>query len=180
MEAEWRRTASCEVAWTGPTPPLSSLRRTEQALLEVVESAQQELWVISFAAHRVPSVCDALVAASRRGCVVRLVLESESESAGRLSSGGIDEMPLAVRQTCQLLVWPREKRQADERGRFGLLHAKCAVADLDLLFVSSANLTENAFELNMELGLLVRNSEAVLSVRTQLQWLLETGVLQRL
>jgi PLD-like domain len=36
------------------------------------------------------------------------------------------------------------------------LHAKCAVIDSNLLFLSSANLTEFAFNLNMELGVLIK------------------------
>ncbi len=178
MEVEWRTSASCEVAWTGPTPPLSNLRRTEQSLLQVITSARRELWVVSFAAYRVRSICEALVEAGRR-CTVRLVLESEAESDGRLTSGGIDDMPPEVRQHCQLDVWPREKRVTDERGRFGPLHAKCAVADSELLFIGSANLTESAFELNMEIGALIRGREAATVVQEQLEWLRNSGQLDR-
>lgn len=150
MDADGGRATTCEVAWTGPTPPLSGLRRTEQALLEVIDSAHRELWLVSFAAYRVASVQSALLAAAARGCRVRLLLESEIESAGKLSSGGVDSVPAEVAGCCELYVWPREQRAVDERGRFGTLHAKCAVADGDLLFVGSANLTEFAFELNLE------------------------------
>lgn len=180
MEAEWRRSFALEVAWTGPTPPLSTLRRTEQALLEVVDSAQRDLWLVSFATYRLASVCDALVAAAQRGARVRLLLESEAESDGRLASGGIDDMPDAVRQCCELYVWPRERRTADERGRVGLLHAKCAVADGEVLFVGSANLTGFAFELNIELGVLVKQREIASAVEQQLRWLVSSGTMQRL
>jgi phosphatidylserine/phosphatidylglycerophosphate/cardiolipin synthase-like enzyme len=179
MEARGSGRNDCEVAWTGPTPPLSSLRRTEQALLEVLASARRELWLVSFAAYRVASVQEALVAAAARGCRVRLLLESEEESGGKLSSGGIDSVPEDVARCCELYMWPREKRVVDERGRFGTLHAKCAVADGELLFVGSANLTEFAFELNLELGVLVRDGEAAKVVEEQLRWLLGTGILQR-
>lgn len=179
MEDAWRKQTRCEVAWTGPTPPLSNLRRTEQALLQVIDSARRDLWVVSFAAYRISSICAALVAAARRGCRVRLLLESEVESGGRLTSGGIDGMPAEVRDTCELYVWPREKRAVDERGRFGALHAKCAVADGEVLFVGSANLTEFAFELNIEMGLLVEAKAAAEVVDRQLRWLVETGTMVR-
>jgi phosphatidylserine/phosphatidylglycerophosphate/cardiolipin synthase-like enzyme len=45
--------------------------------------------------------------------------------------------------------------QPDESGGHGVLHVKCAAADGRWLFLSSANLTANAFSVNMELGLLV-------------------------
>ncbi|MBL8723023.1 MAG: hypothetical protein JNK49_03210 [Planctomycetes bacterium] len=174
MAAACRQEARLEIAWTGPTPPLSNLRRTEQALLEVVNAARRELWVVSFAAHRVPSICAALVGAARRGCRVRLLLESEAESAGKLTSGGVDGMPSEVREACELYVWPREKRTVDERGRFGALHAKCALADGEVLFVGSANLTEFAFELNIELGVLVESAVVAETVERQLRWLVDS------
>jgi phosphatidylserine/phosphatidylglycerophosphate/cardiolipin synthase-like enzyme len=179
MEHRASGRAPCEVAWTGPTPPLSALRRTEQALLEVLNSARRELWLVSFAAYRVESVQAALVAAAARGCRVRLLLESEEESGGKLTSGGVDSVPQNVARCCELYVWPREKRVVDERGRFGTLHAKCAVADGELLFVGSANLTEFAFELNMELGVLARDRGAAAVVEEQLQWMLGQRIVQR-
>jgi phosphatidylserine/phosphatidylglycerophosphate/cardiolipin synthase-like enzyme len=36
------------------------------------------------------------------------------------------------------------------------IRVKCAVADEKLLFLSSANLTEYAFTVNMELGILIQ------------------------
>jgi phosphatidylserine/phosphatidylglycerophosphate/cardiolipin synthase-like enzyme len=59
------------------------------------------------------------------------------------------------------------------------LHAKCAVADSELLFIGSANLTESAFELNMEIGALIRGREAATVVQEQLEWLRNSGQLDR-
>lgn len=179
VERAWLEEQSVEIAWTGPTPPLSSLRRTEQALLEVIRSARRELWLVSFAAYHVQSVADALVESSRAGCKVRLLLESPEESSGKLTSGGAQSVPAAVRQSCELLVWPREQRPTDERGRTGLLHAKCAVADGERLYVGSANLTEHAFELNIELGVVIRSTAKAAQVAAQLNWLHASGRLQR-
>ena len=44
-------------------------------------------------------------------------------------------------------------------GRLGSLPAKVAVADGATLLISSANFTEYAMTLNMELGVLIRGSE---------------------
>jgi phosphatidylserine/phosphatidylglycerophosphate/cardiolipin synthase-like enzyme len=38
---------SIELVWTGPTTPFVSARRTEQALLEVINSAQHSLFITS-------------------------------------------------------------------------------------------------------------------------------------
>jgi phosphatidylserine/phosphatidylglycerophosphate/cardiolipin synthase-like enzyme len=61
--------------------------------------------------------------------------------------------------------------------RHGSLHAKCAVADRRVLFVSSANLTEYALKLNMELGLLVRGGDLPGRAIGHLRRLVEEGVL---
>jgi len=70
-------------------------------------------------------------------------------------------------------------RQApkDGAGRYGFLHAKFAVADEAALFVSSANLTEYAFNFNMELGLLVRGGDLPAQMVSHLRHLVEERVL---
>ncbi len=50
-----------------------------------------------------------------------------------------------------------DPRALEPEGPGGVLHAKAVVADQDTVFVISANLTEAAFERNIELGLLVRD-----------------------
>lgn len=179
MESMGPGRSTCEVAWTGPTPPLSPLRRTEQALLEVLNRARRELWLVSFAAYRIQSVVEALVAAVQRGCKVRLLLESPEESEGGLSSGGTQAVPPEVSDRCEIYVWPRALRPSDDGGRPGLLHAKCAVADDEMLFVGSANLTAAAFERNLELGVIVHASRVAKAVSDQLAWLISHGTLLR-
>lgn len=57
------------------------------------------------------------------------------------------------------------------------MHAKCAVADGARLLVSSANLTEFALNMNMELGLLVRGEELPGRVVEHLNHLIRERVL---
>jgi phosphatidylserine/phosphatidylglycerophosphate/cardiolipin synthase-like enzyme len=59
------------------------------------------------------------------------------------------------------------------------LHAKCAVADARLLFVSSANLTDYALNLNMELGVLIAGGSQPQTVMAQFDELIAQGILQR-
>jgi phosphatidylserine/phosphatidylglycerophosphate/cardiolipin synthase-like enzyme len=144
-----------EVIWTGPSSASVPVRRTDQALYELIETAEREILIVSFAAYKVPRVIDALARALSRNVEIRFILESEGASGGRVSfdpSGALGELAERV----QLYCWPAEKRAKDSKGRYGSLHAKCAVADRDLALFSSANLTEYALELNMECGLLVR------------------------
>jgi len=147
---------SVELVWTGPAPPGSSLRRIDQALLELVRGAKESILVVTFAAYRVSQVHDALLAAADRGVQLTFVFESCSESLGKVSFDPARAMGPELVGQSRVLFWPLEKRSKDDQGRHGSLHAKCAVADEAALLVSSANLTEYAMHLNIELGLLVR------------------------
>ena len=61
----------------------------------------------------------------------------------------------------------------------GILHVKCAVADGRWLFLSSANLTEYAFTVNMELGRAGHGRQLPCQVEAQFDRLISTGVLTR-
>ncbi|MEO2033881.1 MAG: DISARM system phospholipase D-like protein DrmC [Planctomycetaceae bacterium] len=174
-----RKSQSVELVWTGPSPPQSHLRRTDQALLEVVAKAESELWVVSFAAYGVQIVMDALRDAVLRNVTVSLVLESSEQSDGRLSGDQIDVLRTELGERARVYIWPKENRKVSN-GRRGTLHAKCAVADSQHLFVSSANLTNSALELNMELGVLVGGEKNASLVQRQLNWLVESNTLRRL
>jgi phosphatidylserine/phosphatidylglycerophosphate/cardiolipin synthase-like enzyme len=53
-----------------------------------------------------------------------------------------------VASACSVYYWPQENRLKDDNGKIGILHVKCAVADGERLFLSSANLTQQAFTIN--------------------------------
>jgi len=72
-----------------------------------------------------------------------------------------------------------EKREKDINGKLGILHVKCAVADGNHLFLSSANLTDYAFTINMELGLLVTGGKLPEHVERHFERLIEAGQLTR-
>ena len=70
-------------------------------------------------------------------------------------------------------------RQRRHSGKAGVLHVKCAVADSRWLFLSSANLTEYAFTVNMELGVLISGGPLPGQVETHCDQLVQAGVLAR-
>ncbi len=178
---ESRRRAAAEtrvqVVWTGPATPAVAVRRTDRVLLDLISSAEKELWLVCFAVHKVPDTVAALKAAASRGVRLNLVLESAEESAGQLQFDHLDSLRKALPPETRFLVWPADRRPRREDGRFGALHAKCSVADGRRLLVSSANLTEFALSLNMEMGLLVESESVAGRVRDHLGGLLLSGVL---
>lgn len=143
-----------EVVWTGPTTTLP-VRRTAQALQQVIDEAQQELIIVSFVVYDVPEIGHALVRAANRGVRISLIIESPQESAGKIAYDGLAAFGPQVVARATVLHWPYAQRLQDAAGKRGSLHAKCAVADATVAFVSSANFTHYALNLNMELGLIV-------------------------
>ncbi len=173
-----RAETSTELVWTGPNPDTLPLRRTDQALLEVIDAAQQTLTIVTFAAYKVPAVADALVRVAQRGVHSRIIIESAQASEGKIAYEAINALGPDVSRMAVVYVWPMEKRPVDATGRHGSLHAKCAVADDTVLFVSSANLTAYALTLNMELGVLIRGGNAPRAVAEHFTRLIQQGILE--
>ncbi|CAJ3263606.1 phospholipase [Burkholderia pseudomallei] len=141
---------STELVWTGPTTPFVSARRTEQALLQVINAAEQTLFVTSFVAYDVSTIVKALNEASARGVSISMLLESSQDHGGSISFDAIGKLKALV-PNAHLYTW----RDQDEIFSDGRVHAKVAVADQHTCFVTSANLTGFAMERNMEAGLLL-------------------------
>lgn len=133
---------------------------------------------MSFASYKVPAISVALLAASRRGVRIRLVLESKEASDGKVTFSALKGLGSNLAESASVYLWPRDRRPTDDSGGQGALHAKCAVADSEIFFVSSANLTEYAMTLNMEMGVLIRGSALPQRTSDHLNWLVESGVLQ--
>jgi len=155
---ESARQQRVSIVWTGPETDAVPVRRTDQALLELIARASRKLIVVSFAVYKVREVANALIAATQRGCNVAVVLESEVESGGKVMFEMAAALGSDVAAHARLYTWPHDLRPETGAGKRASLHAKCAVADGERLLVSSANLTEYAFTKNMELGLLVEGA----------------------
>lgn len=82
-----------------------------------------------------------------------------------------------VANEIKMYIWPREKRSSDAEGRAGVMHVKCAVADCRQLLLSSANLTESALTLNMELGILITGGPQPAAVDAHFGQLVANGLL---
>jgi phosphatidylserine/phosphatidylglycerophosphate/cardiolipin synthase-like enzyme len=145
------------VVWTGPASYEVPVRATSAVLAALIDEAKKSLIVVSFAAYKVATIVEALRAAADRGVDVRLVLESAVESKGKLTHDAKEAFD-ALGNAVSFYVWPAELR-ASAGGGHAAMHAKCAVADRRVAFVTSANLTGAAMTDNMELGLVVRGGD---------------------
>lgn len=169
-----------ELVWTGPVTGVIPLRRTEQALLQLIRAARSELLIVSFAVYDIEEIVRALETAVARGVALTLVFEDPASSGGKITFNAGAALGDTLRRKARILQWSASRRAKDAQGRHGSLHAKCAVADQQQLFISSANLTAYALNLNMELGLLVHNGGLAAQVAAHFQTLLMQGILTSL
>ena len=165
-----------ELVWSGPDSP-TALRSTEPALLELLNGARNAVYIVAFAAYKVPRIADAIDRALARGVRVVLVLESEESHGGKVR---FDPLPFLARgpSRAEVYMWPTDNRPRGPGGQHGTLHAKFAVADRSKMLVSSANLTEHAFNLNIELGVLLTGHGAVGEAIEHVDSLIRTGILR--
>lgn len=174
----WHRAAqSMELVWTGPAPAGTTLRRTDQALLELIRNASSDLLIVTFAAYKVPALRTALEEARGRKVRLTFVVESPDVGEGKVSVDPL--IGLGSDLGANVWIWPEARRERDAKGRHGTLHAKCALADSSHLLVSSANFTGDALAINMELGLLIEGGDAPGVVRAHFAELMRAGVLER-
>ena len=160
-----------ELVWTGPTTPFVSARRTEQALLQVIGAAKQTLFVTSFVAYDVSTIVKALNDASTRGVSISMLLESSQDHGGSISFDVIGKMR-TLAPSAKLYAW-RERSAPFADGR---VHAKVAVADGAVCFITSANLTGYAMEPNIEAGVLLTGGQIPMLLHDHLQALVDTKV----
>ena len=165
-----------QLIWTGPETHSIPMRRTEDALLDVIQAAQKELLVVSFAVYKAQAIMQALADALDRGVRVRICVEAPAESDGRIGYDTIAALGV-VGQRAKIYTWPQTQRPTTASGKSGALHAKLAVADADHLFISSANLTDYAMHLNMEMGVLIHGGPLPGRVREHFRELIRAGVL---
>lgn len=166
-----------ELVWTGPASKIP-VRQTRQVLSQLINGANEELLIVSFVVFNIPEILSLLKEALLRGVKITCIFESPEESQGKITFQGFDAFNEDVLKQIKILIWEKEMRPVNTDGKFGTLHAKCAVADRRISFISSANLTVNAMTLNMELGLLIYDENIAQEIVDHFEHLTVNGVLR--
>lgn len=169
---------SIDLVWTGPAPPDSPYRRTDQALLQLIGEAKESLTLVTYIAYRVEAIASALVEASKRGTRLRIISESPEEDEGKTRRDVVRALGPEVAERAVVYYWPEEMRPLPPGGGTAVLHVKCAVADRRCVLLTSANLTEYALSVNMEMGLLVRGGPIPGLVEKHFDELVQNGTFQ--
>lgn len=168
-----------ELVWTGPSTGLVPVRYTAQVLCELIESAKEQLFIVSYVAYDVTSITKALQSAVGRQVEINILLERSTGHGGTVTVDSVQTMRNAL-PSAHIYVWGNAT--GDEYGAtpVGSVHAKCAVADGKIAFVTSANLSNAAMDRNMELGIMVRGGSLPENLQKQLDSLVNMGIVERI
>ncbi len=163
-----------QLAWTGPQTSKLQPRRMDAALREVIEAAKHRLFIVSFVFYPSAGLIQSLKNASTHGVQIQILLESSNAYGGTLDDDPITQMKLALAdepasQSIQYYRWLHNEN--------GCVHAKCAIADSEIAYISSANLTGRAMDDNMELGVVIKNHNEPAILQSHFDELIKRGVI---
>lgn len=167
---------SVDMVWTGPMTRGVPSRHTEQVLMEVIDSAEKSLFLVSFVAYNVESIKGSLRKALERGVSLNVLLEASKSHGGKIDIDSIKNFQTTM-LGARVYSWVSNKGNKDDF--VGAVHAKCAVADGKVAFISSANLTGAAMEHNMELGVLIRGGDLPERLHRHLDALIDQRIIER-
>lgn len=155
-----------EIAVSGPVSDAVPIRLTASVAIQVIRAATSTLLVTSYAAFGIQEIVSEIKAAADRGVSVDLVFETARSSGGRLHGGDDGRTAfheLRFHPDVHLWQWANNERQGSG-GRRGSMHAKVIAADRGTVLIGSANLTDNAYSDNLEIGAVIRDPTAVASL----------------
>ncbi|MBF8187832.1 hypothetical protein ITP53_19250 [Nonomuraea sp. K274] len=152
-----------EIAVSGPVSDAVPIRLTASVAVDVIRAATSGLLVTSYAAFGVQEIVSEIWAAADRGVSVDLILETARSAGGRLggdSDGRTAFHDLRFHPDVHLWQWANDQRHGSG-GRRGSMHAKVIAADRVIAFLGSANLTDNAYTDNLEIGAVIHDPTSV-------------------
>lgn len=175
-----------DLVWSGETVPGVHARKPRQVFDELVGGAERSLWISSYTYWDGSQAFAKLAARmdATPDLKVKLLLniqrgKGDSSTAGELAS----TFAATLWKHCpgdrrpEVFYDPRALKDGTEKA---VLHAKAVVADDEAAFITSANLTEKAFDENIELGLLTRDRTVALTLARHFSVLIERGILEPL
>ena len=181
------RSPAPDFVWTGPEVVGLHARDTRRVYEELIGSARHSIWVCSYAFFDGPRAFATLAGRLDANPLLKVTLLLNIERR----HGDTTTAETLVRRFADRFwgkAWPGktrprvfyDPRSVADDGPGGVLHAKAVVADDEAVFATSANLTEAAFDRNIELGLLVRDRTLAATTVLHFQTLIEQGLLHLL
>lgn len=184
LEKANARTATPDLVWSGPEVPGIHARDTRRVYEELIGTAERSLWISTFAYFDGPRVFSVLARRMEAVPALRVKMLVNIQR-GRGDTTKAESLVRRFADGFWGTDWPGSSRPAvfyDPRslepdGPAGVLHAKAVVADGEVVFVTSANLTDAALNRNIELGILLRDRALATSVSSHFQGLIDGKLL---
>jgi cardiolipin synthase len=173
-----------DLVWSGPEVPGLQARDTRRVYEELVAAARRSIWVSMYVYYdgqrAFRTLADRLEATPELR--VTILLNIQRKHGDTTTS---DELIVRFADRFWKRDWPGARqpgvyydpRSLDPQGAEGVLHAKAVVADEEAVFVTSANLTEAAFDRNIEVGVLSRDHALAASLARHFQVLIDQRLL---
>jgi phosphatidylserine/phosphatidylglycerophosphate/cardiolipin synthase-like enzyme len=179
-----RDSTTPDLVWTGPELSGLHARDTRRVYEELLGGAARSLWVSTYAIFDGPRAFRILAERmdQRPQLEVVLLLNVQRKPGDTTKAS---DLVRAFAEKFWAKEWPGERRPQvfyDPRslapdGPEGVLHAKAVVADDEAVFVTSANLTEAAFDRNIEVGMLARDRGLAENLKRHFRILIEKRLL---
>jgi hypothetical protein len=118
LRDRWQIEHKTELLWAGPAPASGvPARRIDQVLYDLIATAESDILLITFAAHKIRRLAEVLASVSFRGVRVRLILEFAIESQFQLSHDALKAFPaeLQAKSGDLLLASRKETTQSVRR-----------------------------------------------------------------
>jgi phosphatidylserine/phosphatidylglycerophosphate/cardiolipin synthase-like enzyme len=165
-----RRDQGMELVLSGPSSAHVHARRTDQVLIDLIHGAQRSLLLVTYSLSMYAELKTALQLAVGRGVLITVLAENPRDASPHFKKDPADALAgLLVRR----LRWPKDQRPVG----WTSLHAKIAIADNEVVLITSANLSEKASGDNLEAGLLLRDGDYAVRLSKHFESLLTSGVL---
>lgn len=168
-----------QMVWTGPDQDTRTARDTSVVARELLSEASTSLLITTFSLSKDARTFEpvGLAMQEKPGLEVLIVLNVDMSRQNLYGRAAIEAFASEFWTT----KWPwkvRPRVYFDPRGvqfdpmERAIQHAKCIVADLERVLVTSANFTESGHLRNVELGVVVRDADLARRVDSQFRTLI--------
>ena len=187
VEQAGNRSPAPDLVWSGPEVPGVHARDTRRVYEELLGGAERSVWASTYVFFDGPQAFATL--AGRMDAIPKLrvtLLLNIQRRRGDASAA--EQVVRRFADRFWTIDWPGtvrprvyyDPRSLEVDGPAGVLHAKAVVADGEAVFLTSANLTDAAFDRNIELGVLIRDRALAAGVTSHFQGLIDTEALRLL
>jgi phosphatidylserine/phosphatidylglycerophosphate/cardiolipin synthase-like enzyme len=181
------RTPKPDLVWSGPEVPGLHARDTRRVYEELLGSAERSIWASTYAFFDGPKMFEILARRmdARPELRATLLLNVQRKKGDTTAA---EQLVRRFADRFWKIDWPGsarprvyyDPRALEQNSPGGVLHAKGVVTDDEVVFVTSANLTEAALDRNIEVGLLVRDRALAASVSSHFRGLIDRSLLHPL